>query len=662
MVFRKTSFVDNLTGQGTIEYLVILAVVVVISLVIVGLFITLFDSPSQEITGSSSKVGEVAIGGISIVESVIDPAGDSLIRLSNDSSDSITLTRVSVGGVDNNFSEQLVGLDSKVFSLSSLNSNCPCEEGQKNVKCEVKIIYTTSTGIEKTEYRTINVQCVNDSTPVNGNNVVNAIRENCFNINDNPIQICSLQDLNQIRTKLDGNYILMNDINASETSTWNWTIHEPDYQPAFYAFDGWDPIGSYPDDLFVGNFNGNNRTISNLYMYRLYTYELGLFGTVDGGTISNVNLSDINITIFNYGNSNVNIGGLVSYQQGGSISNINVSGNIFCGSSGSRVGGIIGVVSAEAIFTNLNFSGNIFCKEYVGGIVGSGGSISNSSFSGIVSGSLCVGGISGDSSTIDNSHSTGIINSEYGAGGISGCGGGISNSYFDGNVINTRLDGGSEFGGLAGHSGEVRNSYATGIVDGKVAQYVGGLVGSASENIYNSYALSKVYGGRSVGGLVGMSSRKIYNSYFFGDVNGGSNVGGLAGYILDPVYNSYSIGTVRGTDYVGGLYGYQNPGEIGWSEALVSHSFSTASVTGSTHVGGLGGNKNGINAIVTSYWDIFLSGRANCYFDGNTGCSFSNNNVAYYYSSANSPLSSWTWGEDGNWIARAGDYPVLSWQ
>ena len=171
--FNKLKKTNTNSAQGTIEYLVILAIVVVISLVIVGLFTNMFSSSSQEITTSSSNLGNITSGGISVVEAVIDIEGDSLIRVSNNSSDVITLTKISVGGVDNNFSEQLVGLDSKVFSLSSLNSNCPCEDGQKKVKCEFRIEYSTSGGlVAKTDYKTINVDCVTDSIPVNSNIVV----------------------------------------------------------------------------------------------------------------------------------------------------------------------------------------------------------------------------------------------------------------------------------------------------------------------------------------------------------------------------------------------------------------------------------------------------------------------------------------------------------
>lgn len=92
------NYYNKKSGQGTIEYLVILAVVVVISLVVVGLVTGIFSSPSQQILDSSSKLNVSSGSGINIIESVLDYDGDSLITFSNTSSDSVLLTKVNVGG------------------------------------------------------------------------------------------------------------------------------------------------------------------------------------------------------------------------------------------------------------------------------------------------------------------------------------------------------------------------------------------------------------------------------------------------------------------------------------------------------------------------------------------------------------------------------------
>ena len=84
----------NSIAQGTIEYLVIIAVVVVLSLIVVALSINVSSSHSQQIVSSSEKLGGVVSGGISIVEAVGNLEGDSLIMLSNNSGDGITLKKL----------------------------------------------------------------------------------------------------------------------------------------------------------------------------------------------------------------------------------------------------------------------------------------------------------------------------------------------------------------------------------------------------------------------------------------------------------------------------------------------------------------------------------------------------------------------------------------
>ena len=62
-------------AQGTIEYLVIIAIIVVISLVVVGLATSTIGSSSTQIGSSSDKLGNLTSGGISVVEAVTDLDG-----------------------------------------------------------------------------------------------------------------------------------------------------------------------------------------------------------------------------------------------------------------------------------------------------------------------------------------------------------------------------------------------------------------------------------------------------------------------------------------------------------------------------------------------------------------------------------------------------------
>ena len=290
-------------GQGTIEYLVIIAVVVVISLIVVGLFVNMTGSPSQEIIDSSNKLGTSSSGGISVVEAVIDSAGDSLIRLNNNSSDAITLTKISVGGVDNSFSEQVVGMDSKVFSLSELSSGCACASGQKSVKCEYVITYVQN-GITKTDRLTKTIDCVTTTASVNPDSVVGLGNGTLTD----PWIINNCQELQNITEHLDGNYALGADINCADTRSWN-------------SGQGFIPVG-FNTGSFSGTLNGVGRKITNLYSaYDDMTG--GLFGELSTtALISNMDIIDANILAYA-------CAGIVASNHQGTIRDMNLTGTIY---------------------------------------------------------------------------------------------------------------------------------------------------------------------------------------------------------------------------------------------------------------------------------------------------------------------------------------------
>ncbi len=451
------------TAQGTIEYLVIIAVVVVISLVVVGLVTNMFSFSSQQVGVSSGKLNTVS-GGISIIESVIDTNGDSLVRLNNNSSDAITLTKINAGGVDNNYNEKLVGLDSKLFSLNALNSSCPCVSGQKSVKCELKFVYTTASGITQTEYRTINAICVNDSTPVNPGVVVSPIVgliTDCFNTQINPIPICTLSDLNRVRDYLSEDYILMNNIDASATQSWD-------------SGAGWKPIGTnevWPHPIYSGTFDGNYYKISNLVINRPDEEYVGLFGYVKGN-IYNLNLE-----------------------------NISVKGS-------SEVGGLVGeskkVDEYQAIIANCSSEGDVNGLTFhTGGLVGvSSGSIINSFSKGTVEGGSDVGGLVG----------------YLEVGEI------LSNSYSQADVLGRDFTSySSNVGGLVGDAEcvSVINSYSTGIVQVNTSRpggilSIGGLIGSF-DDCDGAVVLSSFYSDRSGQTDTGKGEKYEDNRMTWGD-------------------------------------------------------------------------------------------------------------------------------------------------
>ena len=93
-----------------------------------------------------------------------------------------------------------------------------------------------------------------------------------------PYQISNVDQLQEMNLDLGAYYILVNDIPASETSTWN-------------GGDGFEPIG---DDInpFVGTFDGQGYKITDLYINRPSSDYIGLFG-VANGEIKNVGLEEV---------------------------------------------------------------------------------------------------------------------------------------------------------------------------------------------------------------------------------------------------------------------------------------------------------------------------------------------------------------------------------
>ncbi len=641
-------------GQGTIEYLVILAVVV-IALVVVGLVTGVFSSPSQEITGSSSKTGEVAVGEISIVESVIDPNGDSLIKFSNNSSDSITLKKISVGNVDNSYDTTLVGLDSKGFSLSGLSSPCPCVSGQKSVKCELKIEYLTASGIIKTEIRTINAQCVNDAIAVNENIVISPI--------DNIAPVVTLSSpTGNVSSKVVDFVFDVTEAKGVNSCTLN--------------------IGS-DSNVYTNIVNGLNTVRYNFATDKYVDWNVSCIDTSSNrGTSSPLSLDvDSNTfeitTCLELQDMNLNLAG--KYVQMNDIDcgadTNNSSGRLWNGGLGFGPIGYIGPSCGRGCTSNYQpFSGtfnggnymisnlfinrptqtevglfgetggtliqnvnlvdqNIIGKDYVAGIAGSlyMGRIINSSSNGSIRGATNVGGICGDTfhGTILDSFNLGSAEGVTYVGGICGYGSGdlISNSSNSGSIIGI-----TNVGGIVGYSNNsisIRSSFNSGSVTG--TDYVGGILG------YSENAL-------------------IRNTYNLGSITGRSYVGGISG-ISPMIYTSYNVGQVTGTvEYIGGLIGEIVIGSV------MTNTFSLGLVTSPGYPdGGVSGYVLGAGTFSNNYWDVNLTNKLWCYSGPNpAGCVRTDNNAIAYKGANGIPFVNL--GFDGNWIARDNNYPLLSWQ
>ncbi len=599
-MFKKN--LDN--AQGTTEYLIVIAIIVVIGLIIANLSTNIFDQTQITQTNEQLK-GTIGTSGISIIDAIADYETEGILNLKNNSGETLTLTKITTEeGTQEYDNEQWVQGNTELININNL---CQCETGQTKKTCNFQIEYTTQHGLTKKITQTITVNCQTEitttKTPIqpiditppiitlitpenntntanktitfnfnvqeegtinsctlntendtntyteieNGNNSIIYAFQNDFltdwnisctdesnntgysttrtlDVDSNAYQITTCIELQEINLDLDGDYELMNNIDCEGIN----------FEPIGYCDTDWG-CDVFNDVPFTGNFNGNNKIISNLIINRPTINGVGLFGH-STGNISNIGLDNVNIS------GSARTGGLIGWQSSGTILNSYTTGSV---------------------------------KHEIGNYGGVGGLI----------GWLSDGGI------ISKSYSTATVSCNKG-----------------------------QAGGLVGrqHNSVIINSYATGNISGST--YIGGLVGYMGESDF-----------------IGAT---ITNSYSTGNVTGSINdVGGLVGY-----QRSYSENTLT-----------------------ISSSFSTGIVTcpGDGNGGLVGKQYNG-GSISNSYFD--KTGDKLDYMCGigieGSGCDNEKGidttlQPNYFYSSSNSPLSSWS---SSDWILSGNDYPILQWQ
>lgn len=143
-----------------------------------------------------------------------------------------------------------------------------------------------------------------------------------------PIEIRTVEDLMAISNDPSASYILMNDIDLSETKKGG----------SLDTGHGWTPI-----DYFTGVLDGNGYRIKNLNMYgsELENYQfIGFINTCEDGTIKNIGFTDVDIDITN--SKYTQFGTICGWSYGYSakIENCYVTGNINI--SIEQYGGLIG--------------------------------------------------------------------------------------------------------------------------------------------------------------------------------------------------------------------------------------------------------------------------------------------------------------------------------
>ena len=228
----------------------------------------------------------------------------------------------------------------------------------------------------------------------------------------------------------------------------------------------WVPIGD-SNNKYQGTFDGNNKTITNLYI-NASQYYMGLFGCTYEGTIKNLTFEYANVT-----ETNNYAGVLVGKAFGGStLQNIKIS-NTCQIKGGKYTGGIAGYLVGNA-YNCVNYA-TVQGIRNIGGLCGhysrsrTGNSMTAcANYGNVTASSLAVGGLVGyfDSGTIQDCANYGDVKGTERVAGMAGTvsNGKIQNVFSYGNISVTNKT--QNVGMAFGFS-------SSGTTEGMVAYYSG---------------------------------------------------------------------------------------------------------------------------------------------------------------------------------------------
>ncbi len=333
-----------------------------------------------------------------------------------------------------------------------------------------------------------------------------------------PYQIANVTQLQAMNTALDKHYILTQNIDASETSTWN-------------AGAGFEPIGITTATAFTGTFDGKGFVIYKLYINRPSGSGVGLFGNAFTFTPNIISIQNVGLDSV-YVKGSTRVGALVGNKEL-AVLNCFSSGTVEGG--GESVGGLIG--RNGGLVDNCHSSCNVSGGNRTGGLVGTGSNIRNSYATGNVAGvgevGGFIGGISSNASLVYNCYATGnvIATGNFpNAGGFIGRAqaGTIDLCYATGNVTGTKAAGFI----YNANAGLIKRCYTSSTVtstSNDFNMYLAGFIGENEAQIRDCYTLAKINysisnSGAYISGFVGRNEDKgkIYNCYTSAKLNAGN--------------------------------------------------------------------------------------------------------------------------------------------
>ena len=360
------------------------------------------------------------------------------------------------------------------------------------------------------------------------------------------------------------------------------------------------------DYRFEGIFNGNNKSIRNIF-------GRSLFGYINNATIKNLKMLGVTIPYSRGGiidtasgdviidnckatgqmpNGGSNYGGIIGYATpytGNSSNSLRISSTtnaITLTPVGNYKGGIVGYLEVDAEFKNCSNEGTIRGSQYVGGIVGyltANAEFEDCSNTGTIYSIECSGGILGEvnigTTTIYDSISINLTNCTN-TGEITG--------------------NGSYIAGIAG--------YIYGYGDGTT---------NVSINFTKCTNTVDITGNKTIGGIVSYIYRcndvNFIDCTNTGDITGLSNsamnLAGIVGYLEGKGGSLDNISEFTNCSNSGSITGYSTLGGIVANlrkKSNFTNCSNTGSLTGYNYIGGIVG-------------DTYGAGRAditNCYNSG----------------------------------------------
>ncbi len=230
-----------------------------------------------------------------------------------------------------------------------------------------------------------------------------------------PVTNCT--GLQNMALNVTADYFLANDIDCTETASWNGGF-------------GFLPVGN-AGMPFAGSLNGQHHAIYNLTINRLGLSRMAMFGqTAPSSLIVDVGLVSVNVSGHWY------TGGLVGLHRG-MIRRCYAQASLFSG--GHNIGGLTGSNQGiiEESYALVSLTSTVGTSGGLVGHCGSGGAITNSyALGSVITTSTSVGGLVGllnGGATISQSYAACLVSGNAAVGGLVGAGDGsnVFQSFWD---------------------------------------------------------------------------------------------------------------------------------------------------------------------------------------------------------------------------------------